>query len=489
MNRLIRTFADVNARVARGWTRIDSRWLPFADAATPELPMGRLLRLSLFQVTVGMAATLVIGTLNRVMIVELHVSAWLVGLMVALPLLLAPARALIGHRSDGYVSVIGWRRVPYLMTGTMLQYGGLSIMPFALIIMSDGSNGPDWLGPVAAAFAFLMVGAGLHMVQTCGLALATDLAPPHARPKVVALLCTMLLVGMLASAALFGALLADFSYTKLIQVIQGAAIATFVLNVIAVWKQEPRRPRLTSVERERPSFMQSWQTFSLTGQARRRLFALALGTAAFSMQDVLLEPYGGQVLKLTVGQTTALTGVFAIGGITGLAMAARFLGRGADPYRVASYGVLVGLVAFADVIFAAPVSSPLLFAIGVAMIGLGGGLFGHATLTAAMDACRSDDTGFALGIWGAVQSTAAGVAIAIGGGLKDIVGGLAENGRLGEALADTATGYSFVYHLELLLLFLTLIALGPLVRTTRDEHLQSQPRTPDTATSLEPINT
>ncbi|MBX9927175.1 MAG: BCD family MFS transporter, partial [Hyphomicrobiaceae bacterium] len=363
---------------------IDPRLLPFADAATPELPMGRLLRLSLFQITVGMAATLVIGTLNRVMIVELGVPAWVVGLMVAVPLVLAPARALIGHRSDGYISVIGWRRVPYLMTGTMLQYGGLSFMPFALIILADGSNGPAWLGPAAAAFAFLMVGAGLHMVQTCGLALATDLAPAHARPKVVALLCTMLLVGMVVSAALFGALLADFSYGRLVQVIQGAALATFVLNAIAIWKQEPRRPRLTASDRVRPTFIQSWRTFAMTGNAKRRLFALALGTAAFSMQDVLLEPYGGQILKLSVAQTTALTAVFASGGIAGLAIAARLLGTGSDPYRVASYGVLIGLVAFADVIFAAPLASPLLFAIGVAMIGLGGGLFGHATLTAAM---------------------------------------------------------------------------------------------------------
>ena len=47
--------------------------MPFADAATPELPLGRLLRLSLFQVSVGMAIVLLNGTLNRVMIVELGV--------------------------------------------------------------------------------------------------------------------------------------------------------------------------------------------------------------------------------------------------------------------------------------------------------------------------------------------------------------------------------------------------------------------------------
>lgn len=461
-----------NRRAVNAWRNIDPRLLPFADAATPELPMPRLLRLCLLQITVGMAATLVIGTLNRVMIVELHVSAWIVGVMVALPLLLAPARALIGHRSDAYVSVIGWRRVPYLMTGTMLQYGGLSFMPFALIVLADGSDAPAWVGPAAAAFAFLMVGAGLHMVQTCGLALATDLAPPHARPKVVALLCTALLVGMFASSALFGWLLSDFSYKRLIQVIQGAALATFVLNAIAIWKQEPRRPALTAPERVRPTFVDSWRNFSMTGSAKRRLFALGLGTAAFSMQDVLLEPYGGQILKLSVGQTTALTAVFALGGIAGLAVAARLLGNGHDPYRVASYGVLIGLVAFADVIFAAPLSSPLLFAIGVGMIGIGGGLFGHATLTAAMDATREDDTGFALGIWGAVQSSAAGLAIAGGGIMRDLVGHVAEAGGLGVALADPATGYSFVYHVELVLLFATLIALGPLVAPTVEQSLR-----------------
>ncbi|MDE2328038.1 MAG: PucC family protein, partial [Rhodospirillales bacterium] len=80
--------------------RLDASWLPFANAATPELPLPRLLRLSLFQLTVGLAAALLIGTLNRVMIVELHVAAALVSSMIALPLLLAPARALIGFRSD-----------------------------------------------------------------------------------------------------------------------------------------------------------------------------------------------------------------------------------------------------------------------------------------------------------------------------------------------------------------------------------------------------
>jgi BCD family chlorophyll transporter-like MFS transporter len=108
---------SLNAALARGWTRLGPRFLPFADAATAELPLPRLLRLSLFQVSAGMALVLLNGTLNRVMIVELGVPSALVALMVSLPLLFAPFRALIGFRSDTHRSLLGWRRVPYIGSG------------------------------------------------------------------------------------------------------------------------------------------------------------------------------------------------------------------------------------------------------------------------------------------------------------------------------------------------------------------------------------
>jgi len=46
-----------------------------------------------------MALVLLVGTLNRVMIVEMQVPATLVALMLALPLVFAPFRALIGYKS------------------------------------------------------------------------------------------------------------------------------------------------------------------------------------------------------------------------------------------------------------------------------------------------------------------------------------------------------------------------------------------------------
>jgi BCD family chlorophyll transporter-like MFS transporter len=465
----------LNARLANNWTRLGTQFLPFADAATAELPLGRLLRLSLFQVSVGMAAVLLVGTLNRVMIVELGVPARLVAIMVALPLAFAPFRAMVGFRSDTHRSVLGWKRVPYIWMGTLIQFGGLAIMPFALIVLSGDSNAPDWVGQAGAGLAFLLIGAGLHTTQTVGLALACDLAPVESQPKVVALLCMMLLLGMVVSALLFGVLLQPFSEIRLIQVIQGAALTTMVLNMAALWKQEPRDPSRTSKDVAHPSFRDAFADFSREGRATRRLAALGLGTVAFSMQDILLEPYGGQILHLSVGATTSLTALLAVGGLIGFSIAAKALGRGADPYRFAAFGALAGLCAFSAVIFSDPLNSVFLFALGVGLIGFGGGLFAHSTLTAAMNMARKGQIGLALGVWGAVQASAAGLSIAAGGLIRDGISGLATAGALGDGLARPATGYQVVYHIEIALLFATLIAIGPLVRRSSYREARAEP--------------
>ena len=453
------------ARLARQWAKVGTRFLPFADAASDGLPISRRSRLSLFQVSVGMAMVLLTGTQNRVMIVELGVPASVVAIMVALPIVFAPVRALIGHRSDTYRSFLGWRRVPFIWMGTMLQFGGFAIMPFALLVLTgDGAAATPYAGEIGAALAFLLVGAGMHTTQTAGLALACDLAPERTRPRVVALLYVMLLVGMLIAALVFSAILSDFSHLKLIQVVQGAAVITVVLNMVALWKQEGRNPSKTDPSRPRPAFSEAWAVFSGSPRARRLLVTVALGTAAFAMQDVLLEPYGGQVLNLGVGATTMLTALLAGGTIAGLALAARMLAAGMDPCRVAALGAVAGLPAFAFIIISAPLGSVEIFRIGTTIIGFGGGLFAVSMPTAAMDLARESDSGIALGAWGAVQATAMGLAVATGGAVRDIVQALAERGMLGPAFTDPNAAYGVVYHIEIALLFATLIAVGPLVR-------------------------
>jgi len=459
--------APLAQRAIRAWAELGPEYLPFADAASADLPWSRLLRLSLLKLSMGATLALLVGTLNRVMIFELGVAAWLVALMLALPLLVAPFRAVTGFQSDVHRSAFGWRRVPYLWGGTLVQFFGLAVMPFALLVLSGQGAVPvpGWVGPAAAGVAFLMIGAGLQTSQTAGLALATDQASEATRPRVVALLYTMLLLGSVLGSAVFSLLLADFSPQRLVQVVQGTALVVLLLNCVALWKQEPRDRARAQARHSAPAlrFRDAWLTFIRHGRARRFLWATGLGTLAFNMQDVVLEPYGGEILHLSVAATSLLTALLASGALAGFILAGRSLSRGLDPLRLAAYGAVIGLPAFSCVIFAAPMAAPALFRVGAFLIGFGGGLFAVGTLLTAMRMEAGRFVGMALGAWGAVQAASAGVAMFVGGAVRDGVSSLALQGSLGLALVDPATGYSAVYHLEMLLLFLTLVAIGPLV--------------------------
>ena len=132
-------------------TRFTAKMLPFADAVSDDLPLWQLLRLSLFQISVGMAGVMLLGTLNRVMIVELGVPAMIVAAMIAIPVLIAPFRALLGFRSDTHRSAIGWKRVPYLWFGTLWQFGGLAIMPMGLVLFVASSVSGERVETIARA--------------------------------------------------------------------------------------------------------------------------------------------------------------------------------------------------------------------------------------------------------------------------------------------------------------------------------------------------
>lgn len=464
------------SRTAAVLNGLGTRYLPFADAASEELPLGRLLRLALFQVSVGMALTLLVGTLNRVMIVELGVAAIVVSAMIALPLLFAPLRALIGFRSDVHRSAFGWRRVPYLWFGTLLQFGGFAIMPFALLLLGGDHEAPLWVGTAGAALAFLLVGAGAHTVQTAGLALASDLSRPSQRPRVVALLYLFLLVGMIVGGLVYAWLLSSFTPLRLVQVIQGAAVVTVVLNGIALWKQEARDRIRALAPRESTGFRHAWRSFTEGGRATRLLVAVGLGAAGFSMQEVLLEPYGGEILGMSVAATSLLTALTAAGAVVAFGISARRLERGADPCRLAALGALGGIVAFVAILLSGVFGSPLALQVGALLIGAGGGFFLVGTLTSAMDLHTSERNGLAMGAWGAVQATSMGVAVLAGGLIRDGAMMLGASGHLGSGLEGAGIGYMIVFQLEIVALFAAMAVLGPLIGSSRKPAPQAEPR-------------
>jgi BCD family chlorophyll transporter-like MFS transporter len=150
--------------------------------------------------------------------------------------------------------------------------------------------------------------------------------------------------------------------------------------------------------------------------------------------------------------------VLAAGGLLGFAIASRVLMRGTDPTRFASLGASVGVPAFAAVIVAAWVQYLPLFVAATFVAGFGAALFSHGTLVATMRSAPREQVGLALGSWGAVQATAMGLAVVMGGATRDIL--------LWRGGAEMPVEYAYipVFALEMMLLVLALAVAAPFLR-------------------------
>jgi PUCC protein. len=175
-----------------------------------------VLRLGLFQLGMGVALAPITGTLNRVLIGDMRISATLVASLMAIHYFVSPVRAVFGYRSDVERARGRWR-TPYVALGLVLTYGGLATAPFSLILLGPGSSAPFVIAFTVCVAIFLAYGIGVNIVETTYLALVSDITPPRDRGKVLAVLWMMLVVGTIVSSIIVGAILERYSPVLLIQ--------------------------------------------------------------------------------------------------------------------------------------------------------------------------------------------------------------------------------------------------------------------------------
>jgi MFS transporter, BCD family, chlorophyll transporter len=215
------------------------------------------------------------------------------------------------------------------------------------------------------------------------------------------------------------------------------------------------------------------------------LVVIGLGTMGFGMADVLLEPYGGQVLDMSVATTTRLTAVLALGGLVGFAIASRVLLNGREPVDVAWWGTLVGLPAFAAIIASGRWASR-----GSSWLGRAsraGRRAVRARHAHGHDAQRPARAGGPRPRrLGRGAGHGAGIAVALGGIIRDLVAALP-----GAEAFRPETPYLPVFTLEFLLLAAALLAIVVLRRkqaridqTLSYPHRQVRPDVP--AATIEP---
>jgi len=416
------------------------------------------IRLAGFPLGYGLTGALVGGTINRVMIADMGMSATLVGFLFAVPLLVSPLRVWLGYRSDGY-PIMGRRREPYIVLGALVA--GIGIV-LAILLVVDVVNANVWL-IIGLILTFAIYGFGRNLAHNTFQALLSDKFVGDQRPRAITLYEVATLLGTVIGAGALGGVLEVYDPGRLVAVTIGAMTVVFVLSLFAAGGQEPRTAlEQEATERARElSFGTALRKVATSDPQVRLFFTLVvmafIGTLA---QDVLLEPYGALVLGMEVGDTTRLTAFWGVGVLISMLISGTILIKFLGYKLVLQFGLVSSILVFAGIIAVGASGNASLFRNLVFVMGLGTGLAGAGMLAGIITFTTMIRAGLLMGIWGFANLLGRAVGSIMGGAVVDI----GMNMTNGNALVS----YSAVFAIEIIMLF------GALFLSTRLEVGKSQ---------------
>ncbi|MEJ1159223.1 BCD family MFS transporter [Prosthecomicrobium sp. N25] len=386
-----------------------------------------IVRLGLVQTALGAIVVLTTSTLNRVMVVELALPALVPGLLVTLHHGLQMLRPRWGYGSDR-----GGGRTPWILGGmAVLGAGGvLAAAAVALMSLSTGA------GIALGVAAFGLVGIGVGAAGTSLLVLLSERVAPERKAQAATIVWIMMIAGFVVTAATAGRLLEPFSMTRLVQVAAGVSVAAVLLSVAALWRLEPRTvvpsgARTADPER-RAAFRQTLAAVWAEPEARRFTAFIFVSMLAYSMQDLILEPFAGTVFGMSPGETTRLGGIQNGGVLVGMILVA-VLGHRTERTpdgvlrRWMVGGCLASAVSLALIAAAGAAGPPFPLKAAVAALGLSNGAFAIAAIGSMMALAAGgrsatgdrDRNGTRMGVWGAAQAIAFGLGGLVGTAAAD----------------------------------------------------------------------
>ena len=283
-----------------------------------------IIRVGLVQSALGGIVALTTSTLNRVMVVEFALPAMLPAALVAWHYAIQLSRPRWGYGSD-----MGHRRTPWIIAGMgVLALGGL-LATNATVMMESSPV----VGILLGILAFTMIGAGVGASGTSLLALLASRTAPQRRPAAAATTWIMMIVGIVITAGVSGALLDPFSPQRLALIASGIVGIAFLLTLFAVWGIEGEPEKVAAPEQAKPPFAQVLRETWADPLARRFTVFVFVSMLAYSAQDLILEPFAGLVFDMTPGQSTQLASVQNGGVLLGMILVGACGARFGDAIR------------------------------------------------------------------------------------------------------------------------------------------------------------
>lgn len=338
-------------------------------------PAGRrLLQFTLIHVGTALTVVPVTSVLNRVMIVEMGLSSTLVAFLVTLPYLLSPLQIWFGSVMDRQVAA-GGRFVPWTRLGGLLATVGASLMAFTVFLIPEGP-----LGLAATVVVFLLWGVGINLSSVAYLALLSAQADAQERSRTVGVMFTAMIAASIGTGLFLSSQLETYSQVRLTMVLIAVPVIALMLVLLGGLGLEGPSASTEGKVQERTSPGLLLRSLRDNPVARRFFGYLMLVLICIHTQDVLLEPFGAEVLGMPVAATSRLVSIWGAGFLVtmlgGIPLVRRYGER-----AVSRAGSCMVAAAFLLIAGSGLLGQPYLFMGSVFLLGLGGGLMTQSNLT------------------------------------------------------------------------------------------------------------
>ncbi|MCE4554413.1 BCD family MFS transporter [Pelomonas cellulosilytica] len=404
-----------------------------------------VLRLGLVQSALGAIVVLTTSTLNRVMVVEMALPALLPGLLLGWHYAVQVARPRMGHGADQ-----GRRCTPWILGGMVTLAAGGWLAALATVLMGEHLAA----GVVLALLAYGLIGLGVAASGTSLLTLLAKRVPAERRAAAATTVWMLMIAGFVVTAGVSGALLDPFSPQRLLAVAGGVAVVAVGVAALALFRLEGTSDSTEPAERAAvpAPFGQALRSAWAEPLARRFTVFVFVSMLAYSMQDLILEPFAGLVFGLTPGGTTRLSGTQHGGALLGMLLAAgsgsRWAGGRWGTLRGWTvWGCVASGLALSGLVMAGLVGPGWPLKANVFLLGLCTGAFSIAAIGSMMGLAGAGGPGregVRMGLWGAAQAQAFALGGIVGTAASDLARWLIPGTGAAYALVFAANGALFL---------------------------------------------
>ncbi|MDJ0650621.1 MAG: BCD family MFS transporter [Xenococcaceae cyanobacterium MO_188.B19] len=431
---------------------------PPSPKANPKRSLGVLttFRLGLFNLGLGLMAVLTLAVLNRVMISELAIPGTITAGVIALKDFVAPARVWFGQLSDNK-PLFGKHRTSYVLIGITVV--GIAVFLAVQSVWQIGAivraNG-EWLlnFPIigwTAILAMIMVVYGLAVSSssTPFTALLVDISEEDSRSKLVAVVWSMLLVGIIiggitgkkildgietASTSQVASIPLENLQAPINYLFSFVPFVVIILAVVATWGIEKKysyfsfrstngnglNSQSSQVREDNISFGSALKILTTSRQTSIFFSFLFLLNISLFLQEAVLEPYGGEVFNMSISDTTLLNSFWGTGILVGYSVTGFLLVSRWGKKLTTKIGCYLVAISFLLIILAGFTQQETILKFALVLFGLTSGVALIGGISLMLDLTAAETAGTFIGAWGMAQAISRASATFLGGIILDI---------------------------------------------------------------------